>query len=125
MPQVQRVLPEFHRDVGVAGPHMIGETVVDFDADGFATVDDPALLDLLRQWPESFFLVPPEGPPVPPPAVPREDAPPPAATGFTAEELDLLTVAQLQDLAEAAGLQDVSRLRKRELIEAILATQGD
>jgi len=119
MPRIQRILPPFHAAYGVAGTHMIGETAVHFDADGLAEVDDPAVLEAMQQFPAAFSVVAPV-------EAAREVPPSPAPAGagqWSAEDLDMLTVAELQDLAQAAGLMGTRSLRKPELIEAILAAQ--
>jgi len=121
MARIQRALPPFHAAYGMAGPHMIGETAVEFDADGYATVDDPAVLEALQQWPETF-LVMEEPPPPTPRAEGVEHATP--APGYTAEGLDSLTFRELQDLAATLGESNVFRRTKRDLIEAILERQS-
>jgi Rho termination factor, N-terminal domain len=122
--RVQRVLPAFHPATGVAGPHMIGEVAVEFDAEGFATVDDPAVLEALTQWPEAFSLIEPapgEGATLEPRDTATDTA---TLRHYSSGELDMLTVSELQALAQAAGLHDLQRLRKSELIDAILVAQS-
>jgi hypothetical protein len=133
MPQIQRYLPPAHVYHGVAGPHIIGDQTIDFDEHGLAEVTDPALVEELKQWPESFVVLPPppELPPSEPPAEERAPAPatatdapePPARQRYTTVELDNLAVFDLQRLATTAGIRDATRLRKAELIRAILAAQ--
>jgi hypothetical protein len=112
MPYVQRILHEMHPATGVAGPHMIGETAVEFDADGFAQVDDPAVLEAMQQWPEAFSLMERDAPP-------GEGLPESPAV----RHLETRPVRELQDLAGELGVSNISRHNKRELIDAIVAAQ--
>jgi Rho termination factor-like protein len=112
MPQVQRILHATHPATGVGGPHMIGETAVEFDADGFAQVDDPAVLEAMTQWPEAFSLMERSAPP-------GESLPESAAV----RHLETQSVRELQDLAGELGVSNIHRRNKRELIDAIVAVQ--
>ena len=108
--QIQRVLPPWHAASGLAGPHVFGEASVDFDADGLADVTDPAILDTMQQFPETFHVV----------------AGGPEARAPSARDavLDTMTVEELRELALERGLHDTHRWRKRELIEAIMEAEA-
>jgi hypothetical protein len=54
--KITRVLPAWHAAHGQPGPHMLGETAVEFDADGVATVDDGAVVALAQQFPDTFTV---------------------------------------------------------------------
>src|SRR4030095_6254366 len=116
MPQVQRILHATHPATGVAGPHMIGETSVEFDADGFAQVDDPAVLEAMQQWAEAFSLMERTAPP-------GEGTAASAETSAAVRHLETQSVRELQDLAGSLGVSNVFRRNKHDLIEAIVGAQ--
>src|SRR4029077_7515523 len=67
MARVRRHMPPDHR--AISREHSLGETVGTFDAHGEAEIDDPAILELLAQFPDVFEVVgaapEPAGPPGP------------------------------------------------------------
>src|SRR4029077_15488569 len=67
MARVRRHMPPDHR--AISREHSLGETVGTFDAQGEAEIDDPAILELLAQFPDVFEVVgaapEPAGPPGP------------------------------------------------------------
>jgi hypothetical protein len=87
--------------------------VLEFDADGLATCDDPAVLAVARKFPKTFTI--------------RETAPPPTAEprpqGYRQETLQTMTVANLRALPITDSIPGASRLTKADLIAAILSAQ--
>jgi hypothetical protein len=115
MPRVRRHMPPDHQ--ATSRQHSLGGTVITFNAENEADIDDPAILELLAQFPDVFEVVGA----VPEPTVP---VPPPVTAGaFTEADLDQLTVAELHDIAFGMNILGVRQMRKADLIEAILTQQ--
>ena len=119
MPQVRRILPELHMAYGQAGPHILGDATVEFDADGLADVDDPATLALMREWPETFSVETP-----PPVASAGSETSEASEAVLAVRHLEGLPFRQLQDLAASLGVPNVFRTNRGNLIDAILAAQA-
>lgn len=136
-------MAQIYRNLG-PGDHSMGEVVLTFDADGIAESEDPAVLEIVAQWPAIFALVEDmqdvtvgeEPPPVAPegeeavggvlPASEGEDGSPAsetASSAYTEDELEGLTVAELRELATTAAIPRAYSLNKAELVAALMAAR--
>lgn len=127
MPTVRRHMPEWHPPE--SRDHSIGGQIITFDDDNEAEVDDPEVLAVMQAFPETFAVVEPVETAEAPAEPPTEDAPPEepteeaAPSGYGEHELEMKTVADLQEIAELLNILGVRSMRKADLIEAILTQQ--
>lgn len=124
MPLIQRVLPAWHG--ATPGPHIFGDITVEFDEAGLAVVDDPAVLEIMQDFPGTFHVVE-EGEEPPPALLPEAESrttlTPPPEPVYTSADLEAMTVWNLQEVATRLSVSGVRSMRKQDLVEAILEAQ--